>query len=82
VREKAREKQLLILTKANSRATVHRSHYLDYIGVKKFDRPARSWANADSSPVQHVAYSESIAHIPVLKRKLDEVLELAGSGES
>src|SRR5690606_38535156 len=26
----------------------------------------------------HVAYSESIAHVPVLKRKLDEVLERAG----
>src|SRR5581483_5161562 len=36
VRQKARERQLLILTKANSRATVHRPHYLDYIGVKKF----------------------------------------------
>src|SRR5579875_2287500 len=27
----------LILTKANSRATVHRSAYLDYVGVKRFD---------------------------------------------
>ncbi|CAM5518646.1 hypothetical protein SALBM217S_02158 [Streptomyces griseoloalbus] len=36
-RAKAREHKLLILTKANSRATVHRPSYLDYIGVKKFD---------------------------------------------
>ena len=28
---------LLVLTKANSRATVHRAAYLDYIGVKQFD---------------------------------------------
>ena len=27
----------LVLTKANSRATVHRPSYLDYIGVKRFD---------------------------------------------
>ena len=27
----------LVLTKANSRATVHRPAYLDYIGVKRFD---------------------------------------------
>ena len=33
----AREKEILILTKANSRATVHRPSYLDYIGVKRFD---------------------------------------------
>ena len=36
-RAKAREHKLLILTKANSRATVHRPSYLDYVGVKKFD---------------------------------------------
>nr|MCU0312419.1 NAD-glutamate dehydrogenase [Acidimicrobiales bacterium] len=37
IRAKAREKKLLILTKANSRSTVHRPAYLDYIGVKTFD---------------------------------------------
>ena len=31
------EKRLLIITKANSRSTVHRSAYLDYIGFKIFD---------------------------------------------
>ena len=34
---KAREKTLLVLSKANSRATVHRPAYLDYVGVKTFD---------------------------------------------
>ena len=34
---KVLEKRLLIITKANSRATVHRSAYLDYIGFKIFD---------------------------------------------
>ena len=37
VRAKAREKTLLVLAKANSRATVHRPAYLDYVGVKTFD---------------------------------------------
>ena len=37
VRAKAREKTLLVLTKANSKATVHRPVYLDYVGVKTFD---------------------------------------------
>ena len=36
-RKKAREKRALVITKANSRSTVHRSAYLDYIGVKSFD---------------------------------------------
>ena len=36
-RTKALEKRLLIITTANSRSTVHRSAYLDYIGFKMFD---------------------------------------------
>ena len=37
VAAKAREKTLLVLAKANSRSTVHRPAYLDYVGVKTFD---------------------------------------------
>src|SRR5699024_11497440 len=37
VRAKAREPYVLVLTKANSRSTVHRPEYLDYIGAKTFD---------------------------------------------
>ncbi|WP_163047454.1 NAD-glutamate dehydrogenase domain-containing protein, partial [Acinetobacter nosocomialis] len=31
----------IFLTKANSRATVHRPGYLDYIGIKLFDAEGR-----------------------------------------
>jgi len=37
IRAKARDKTLLVLTKANARSTVHRPTYLDYIGVKRYD---------------------------------------------
>ena len=37
VASRARDKHLLVLAKANSRATVHRPVHLDYVGVKKFD---------------------------------------------
>ena len=37
----ALEPYLLNLTKANSRATVHRAAYLDYVGVKRFDDDGR-----------------------------------------
>ncbi|XVQ12307.1 NAD-glutamate dehydrogenase [Spirillospora sp. CA-255316] len=79
VREKATEKRLLVLTKANSRATVHRPAYLDYIGVKKFDAGGAVIGERRFLGLfTHVAYSESIANVPVLRRKLDEVLERAG----
>jgi glutamate dehydrogenase len=78
-RAKAREHKLLVLTKANSRATVHRPSYLDYIGVKKFDTDGnvvgeRRFLGLFSS----AAYTESVRRVPVIRRKVDEVLERAG----
>jgi glutamate dehydrogenase len=79
VRAKAREKRLLIFTKANSRATVHRPHYLDYVGVKMYDESGEVIGERRFLGLfTHTAYTESIAHIPVLKRKLDEVVDRVG----
>jgi glutamate dehydrogenase len=78
-RAKAREHKLLILTKANSRSTVHRPSYLDYVGVKKFDAEGnvtgeRRFLGLFSS----AAYTESVRRVPVIRRKVEEVLEGAG----
>ncbi|TLQ45592.1 NAD-glutamate dehydrogenase [Streptomyces marianii] len=78
-RAKAREHKLLILTKANSRATVHRPSYLDYVGVKKFDAEGnvigeRRFLGLFSS----AAYTESVRRVPVIRRKVAEVLDGAG----
>ncbi|TXJ79960.1 NAD-glutamate dehydrogenase [Streptomyces lavendulae] len=78
-RAKAREHKLLVLTKANSRATVHRPSYLDYIGVKKFDKDGnvvgeRRFLGLFSS----AAYTESVRRVPVIRRKVAEVLDRAG----
>ncbi|WMX46746.1 NAD-glutamate dehydrogenase [Streptomyces roseicoloratus] len=82
-RAKAREHKLLILTKANSRSTVHRPSYLDYVGVKKFDADGnvigeRRFLGLFSS----AAYTESVRRVPVVKRKVQEVLEGAGFSPS
>ncbi|RVU24541.1 NAD-glutamate dehydrogenase [Streptomyces antnestii] len=78
-RAKAREHKLLVLTKANSRATVHRPSYLDYVGVKKFDAEGnvvgeRRFLGLFSS----AAYTESVRRVPVVRRKVEEVLKGAG----
>ncbi len=79
VRDKARDPRLLVLTKANSRATVHRPAYLDYVGVKRFDDDGRVMGERRFLGLfTHTAYGESIEHIPVLKHKLEEVLARAG----
>ncbi|MEV4334353.1 NAD-glutamate dehydrogenase [Streptomyces sp. NPDC049597] len=82
-RAKAREHKLLVLTKANSRATVHRPSYLDYVGVKKFDAEGnvvgeRRFLGLFSS----AAYTESVRRVPVIRRKVDEVLQGAGFAPS
>ncbi|WP_433084102.1 NAD-glutamate dehydrogenase [Dactylosporangium sp. CA-052675] len=76
---KALEKRLLIITKANSRATVHRSAYLDYIGFKMFDADGnvtgeRRFLGLFSS----AAYRTSVRDLPVVKRKVAEVVERSG----
>ncbi|MEV3973320.1 NAD-glutamate dehydrogenase domain-containing protein [Streptomyces sp. NPDC050698] len=78
-RAKAREHKLLVLTKANSRATVHRPSYLDYVGVKKFDENGevvgeRRFLGLFSS----AAYTESVRRVPVVRRKVDDVLKVSG----
>jgi len=74
----ARKKDLLILTKANSRATVHRSVYLDYVGVKTFDDAGevtgeRRFLGLFASS----AYTESVLNIPILDDRVKAILDRA-----
>ena len=78
VRRKILEPVLLNLTKANSRATVQRGNYLDYVGIKRFD--------ANGQPVgerrflglypRNVA-KQSLFDIPIVRRKMRAVLDRA-----
>jgi glutamate dehydrogenase len=79
LRQQARQPDLLVLTKANTPSTVHRASYLDYVGVKTFDARGRVtgehrflglWTSS--------AYHMPPAEIPLLRRKLDAVIEHFG----
>ncbi|CAN5330563.1 NAD-glutamate dehydrogenase [soil metagenome] len=79
VKAKARERTLLVLAKANSRATVHRPAYLDYVGVKTFDEAGqvigeRRFLGLFSS----AAYTESLTRIPLVREKAQAVLQRSG----
>ena len=75
----ALEKRLLVITKANSRATVHRSAYLDYIGVKVFnDRGEVIGERRFLGLFSSSAYRTSVRELPVVKRKVMEVLDRSG----
>jgi glutamate dehydrogenase len=79
LRALAREPQLLVLTKANARSTVHRPGYLDYVGVKKFDAAGkvigeRRFVGLYTSSAYHADPQE----VPLVRRKVAHVVERAG----
>ncbi|KHK96098.1 NAD-glutamate dehydrogenase [Microbacterium mangrovi] len=75
----AREPRLLTITKANSRATVHRDVYLDYIGARTFDEHGnvtgeRRFLGMFASG----AYAASVTTLPIASTKVHAVLEASG----
>ncbi len=79
VRAKAYEKTLLVLTKANARATVHRPTHLDYIGIKRYDEHGEVIGEHRFIGLYAAgAYIDSPFTVPVLRRKVAAVLERAG----
>ena len=79
VRAQARDPRVLVLTKANSRSTVHRSSYLDYIGVKVFDASGEVIGERRFLGLLTAsAYNESVAEIPVLRELVHRVTDSLG----
>jgi glutamate dehydrogenase len=83
----------LVLAKANSRSTVYRANYLDYVSAKKRGSAGPGGRHPQTPPdgngrvigefrflglYTHAAHTAPIAGIPVLRRKLAQVLAAAG----
>jgi glutamate dehydrogenase len=65
----------LILTKATSRAPIHRPSYMDYIGIKRFDANGRIIGERRFLGLYTAApYHAHPYDIPVLRRKFNHVL--------
>ncbi len=75
-----RTARLLVLAKSSTLSTVYRPSYLDYVAVRKFDPQtgAVTGEHRFLGLYTQSAYTESITRIPVLRRKLDRMLEAAG----
>jgi len=69
----------LVLAKANSRSTVYRANYLDYVSVKKINEAGVVTGESRFLGLYtHAARTAPIASVPVLRRKLAQVLAAAG----
>ena len=72
-------KDLLILTKSNSRSTVHRPGYMDYIGVKRYDAAGEVCGEHRFLGLYtSTAYSANPADIPLLRTKVADVIARTG----
>ncbi len=75
----AHQHRLLVLTKANSKSTVHRIAHLDYVGVKTYNEDGevvgeRRFLGLYAS----TAYTESVQRVPLVAEKVKAILERAG----
>ena len=79
VRAYARRPELLVVTKSTSRSTVHRPGYLDYIAIKRFDAKGDVVGEDRFLGLfTSTAYSANAADIPLLRRKVANVIKRAG----
>ena len=83
MRRLTRSRDWLILTKANSRSTVHRPAFLDYVGVKIYDEKGNAVGERRfMGLLTSVAYSENPGNIPLLRHKVKKIFEQANVDES
>src|SRR5690348_3144265 len=69
----------MVLAKANSRSTVYRANYLDYVSVKKMGPEGTVTGEFRFLGLYtHAAHTAPIDTVPVLRRKLAQVLAEAG----
>jgi glutamate dehydrogenase len=65
----------LVMAKANSRSTVYRANYLDYVSVKRLDADGNVAGEYRFLGLYtYAAHAESVTQIPVLREKLFRVL--------
>jgi glutamate dehydrogenase len=79
VRRRATDPALLTITKANTRATVHRPAYLDYVGIKRLDAAGQPVGERRFLGLfSHEAYTASVMTVPVVRRKVQRALDNSG----
>ncbi len=79
LRKLARTRTLLIITKSTAISSVHRPVHLDYIGIKRYDHTGEvigEWRFLGL--YGSAAYSARPNDIPILRQKVDYIIQKAG----
>ena len=76
VRRKAQDPCPLVITKSNSRSLVHRPGYMDYIGIKRYDRNGKVIGEHRFLGLYtSAAYNRNPRTIPLLRRRIHRVID-------
>jgi glutamate dehydrogenase len=76
LRELAHLPQLIILNKSQTRSIIHRSAYVDFIGIKRFDAKGSVIGERRFLGLYTArAYQASPKDIPILRQKVDSVIK-------
>jgi glutamate dehydrogenase len=76
IRRHLKSEDLLVLSKANLRSTVHRGGYMDYVGVKRFDHQGRWIGEARIIGLwTSSAYRADPRTVPLVRLKVQRVID-------
>jgi glutamate dehydrogenase len=79
VQQEMRRPDMIRITKANKRSTVHRRVHMDTIAVKRFDEEGNAVGERlFVGLLTSVAYNQSPREIPLLRGKVNAVVEASG----
>ena len=79
VQDFVRRRELLVITKSNRRATVHRTAHMDAIGLRRFDASGEVVGiDLFLGLFTSLAYSRNPRSIPLLRLKVRRIVERAG----
>ena len=78
-RTAALRKERLIINKSSTKSRVHRPAYMDYIGIKCFDKKGHvTGEHRFQGLYASSAYNQSTFNIPVLRKKVQRILTTSG----
>jgi glutamate dehydrogenase len=70
---------MMLVTKATTRATVHRPGYVDYVGVKRYDAAGKVVGEHRFVGLfTSAAYATRVSEVPLVRGKVRAVIERAG----
>ncbi|MBJ3777570.1 NAD-glutamate dehydrogenase [Acuticoccus mangrovi] len=78
VREFLKHGEPVFIAKANVRSRIHRRVHLDYIGVKRFENGVLAGELRIVGLFTSTAYTQSVMDIPLLRRKVGNVIRRLG----